>query len=324
MGSLTEPRLRAVVLTYGTSGVHEPLLDSLLGQGVPPETILVVHNPAAPGEPDPVVPVGCEILRATHNLGYAAGMNRGIERQLGRGCELLLVLTHDARLRPGALAALLAAAAAHPEFGVLGPRLVLAGTETPFSCGGRTRPNGSTVHLTEPPRVEDGIAPCDWVDGGTMLIRADALAGAGGFDERLWSYCEEADLCLRVERAGFRVGAVPDAVGDQMPGGTNRRGPWAYLMTRNGAAYAYRAVGLRGAAFITVRACYEALTELARAAVRLTPLRNGSVADPWATAVGTLRGAVDFYRRRWGPPPALPGAGDVTNVTPPREGDRGG
>jgi N-acetylglucosaminyl-diphospho-decaprenol L-rhamnosyltransferase len=320
MGPLSG-RLRAVVLTYGTGAQHEPLLDSLLGQGVAPEQVLVVHNPAVPGEPDPAVPPGCEVLRASHNLGYAAGMNLGIERQLSQGCDLLLVLTHDARLRPAALAALLAAAEAHPEFGVLGPALVFAGTETPFSFGGRTRSNGSTTHLTEPPEVEDGIAPCDWIDGGTMLIRADALARTGGFDEGFWSYCEEADLCLRVGRAGFRVGVVPAALGDQMPGGTNRPGPWAYLLTRNGAAYAQRAAGPRGLAFVSVRACYQALVELARAAVRLTPLREGSVADPWAAAIGTLRGLLDFYRRRWGPPPPLPGGGDVSNVAPPPGGE---
>lgn len=325
MGALSEPRLGVVVLTYGIGAVHEPLLDSLLGEGIAPGEITVVHNPAVSGEPDPAVPPGCEVLRASHNLGYAGGMNLGIERQLGRGCDLLLLLTHDARLRRGALATLLTAAAAHPEFGVLGPGLVFAGTETPFSLGGRTRSNGSTTHLTEPREVEDGIAPCDWVDGGTLLIRAGALARTGGFDERFWSYCEEADLCLRITRAGFRVGVVPAALADQMPGGTNRPGPWAYLMTRNGAAYAHRAAGLRGAAFITVRACYEALKELARAAVRLTPLRSGSVADPWAAAVGTLRGTADFYRRRWGPPPSLPGSGDVSNVVPPPAGeDRGG
>jgi GT2 family glycosyltransferase len=324
MVALSEPRLRAVVLTYGTSAVHEPLLASLLDQGLAPERILVVHNPAVPSEPDPAVPPGCELLRAGHNLGYAAGMNLGVERQLSRDCDLLLVLTHDARLRPGALSTLLGAAAAHPEFGVLAPGLVFAGTEAPFSFGGRTRSNGSTVHLTEPRAVEDGIAPCDWVDGGTMLIRAEALAQAGGFDERFWSYCEEAELCLRVGRAGFRVGVVPAALGDQMPGGASRPGPWAYLMTRNGAAYAYRAVGLRGAAFIIVRAGYEAFEQLARAAVRVARLRDGSVADPWAAAVGTLRGVVDFLRRRWGPPPALPGAGDVGNVAPPAAGgDRG-
>jgi N-acetylglucosaminyl-diphospho-decaprenol L-rhamnosyltransferase len=318
--ALSEPRLGVVVLTYGTSAVHEPLLETLLAQGVDPEQVVVVHNPAAPGEPDPVVPRGGELVRASHNLGYAAGMNLGIERQRGRGCDLLLLLTHDARLRPGALAALLAAAEAHPELGVLAPALVFAGTDTPFSFGGRTRPNGSTTHLSEPRAVRDGVAPCDWVDGGTMLIRADALARTGGFDERFWSYCEEADLCLRVRRAGFGVGVVPAALGDQMPGGTNRPGPWTYLMTRNGAAYARRAVGPRGAAFITVRALYEAFLELTRAAVRLTSLRDGSVADPWAEAVGTLRGLADFYLRRWGPPPSLPGAGDVTNVTPPGAG----
>ncbi len=317
MVSLTEPRLKVVVLTYGTSGVHEPLLDSLLGEGIAPGQILVVHNPAAPGEPDPSVPPGCEVLRASHNLGYAGGMNLGIEGQLRRGCDLLLLLTHDARLRAGALATLLAAAAAHPEFGVLGPGLVFAGTEALFSLGGRTRPNGSTTHLTERPDADRGVAACDWVDGGTLLIRAEALARTGGFDERFWSYCEEADLCLRIGRAGFRVGVVPDALADQMPGGPNRPGPWAYLMTRNGAAYAYRAAGLRGAAFITVRAGYEALGELARAAVRALRLRDGSVQDPWATAVGTLRGTLDFYRRRWGPPPPLPGAGDVSNVAGP-------
>jgi GT2 family glycosyltransferase len=305
-----------VVLTYGVSAAHEPLLDSLLSQEIAAEQILVVHNPAVPGEPDPSVPPGCEVLRASHNLGYAGGMNLGIERQLAAGCDLLLLLTHDARLRAGALSTLLVAAAAHSDFGVLGPGLVFAGTEAPFSLGGRTRSNGSTTHLREAIVVEGGIAPCDWVDGGTLLIRAEALAQTGGFDERFWSYCEEADLCLRIARAGFRVGVVPDALADQMPGGTNRPGPWAYLMTRNGAAYAYRAVGPRGAAFITVRACFETIKELARAAIRLTPLRSGSVADPWAAAVGTLRGVGDFYRRRWGPPPPLPGSGDVSNVAP--------
>lgn len=315
--------MRAVVLSYGTGAVHEPLLASLLEEGVAAEKILVVHNPAVPGEPDPEVPPGCELLRASHNLGYAAGMNLGLERQLGRGdAGLLLVLTHDARLRRGALDRLLAAADAHPEFGVLGPALIFTGTETPFSYGGLTRANGTMTHRSERPQVaEDGISACDWIDGGTMLIRATTLARTGGFDERLWSYCEEADLCLRVSRAGCRVGVVLDAVADQAPGGPKRPGPWAYLMTRNGVAYAYRAARLRGLAFFTARAALLTLYELVRTAVRGLHLRSGTVEEPWATVVGSVRGMLDFYRRRWGPPPPLPGAGDVSNVVAPRPGE---
>lgn len=325
MAALSTDSVRAVVLTYGGGGEHEPLLASLAAEGVPPERILVVHNPAEPGEPDPVMPPGCELLRASHNLGYAGGMNLGIERQLERGCELLLLLTHDARLRRGALAELIAAALAHPDFGVLGPALVFDGTEDAFSFGGVTRPNGTMTHRTEQPATADGIAACDWIDGGTLLVRAAALEQTGGFDEGFWSYCEEAELCLRMTRAGFRVGVRVDALADQAPGGPKRPGPWSYLLTRNGAAYAQRAAGLYGLAFFSARAVLEVFYELVRVLAHRLRLRRGSAEEPWALAVGTTRGLLDFYRRRWGPPPPLPGSGDVTNVAPPppEAGDAG-
>jgi GT2 family glycosyltransferase len=316
--------LRAVVLSYGTGGECQPLLESLIDEGVPADRILLVHNPSAPGEPAPAVPPGCEVLRASHNLGYAAGMNLGIERQLGRGGEHLLLLTHDARLRPGALRALLDAAHGNPEYAVLGPILVFTGTDTPFSYGGTTGAGGTMAHRTERPSAVDGIAPCDWIDGGTMLVATAALRRVGGFDERFWGYCEEAELCLRVSRAGFRIGVLVDARADQDPGGSKRPGPWAYLLARNGAAYARRAAGRRGVAAVTARAMLTALVDFARAAARGLRLRRGSPAEPWSVAVGTARGTLDFYRGRWGPPPSLPGSGDVQNLAGPHGGEDAG
>jgi len=309
--------LRAVVLSYGSGGEHAPLLASLLAEGLAPQQILVVHNPARAGETDPELPAGVELLRTSHNLGYAGGMNRGVERQLERGCELLLLLTHDARLRPGALAALLDAAEAHPELGLLGPALLLAGSEAPFSYGGLSRTGGGMAHRKELPEAEDGIASCDWVDGGTVLVRAEVLERVGRFDERFWSYYEEAELCLRARRAGFGVGVVLAAVAEQAPGGPGRPGPWAYLMTRNGIAYSWRAARLLGLARASARAVFNVLLELARVAARGLHLRRGSPAEPWALAVGTARGLLDCCRRRWGPPPPLPGSGDVGNLAPP-------
>jgi GT2 family glycosyltransferase len=309
--------LRVVVLTYGTSGVHQPLLASLAAEGVDPEEILVVHNPSRRDEPAPAVPPGVETVLAPHNLGYAAGMNLGLRRVLeDPDCEFVLVLTHDARLRPGALARLLAAARSRPRFGVLGPVLVFTGTETPFSYGGVRRADGRLEHRrSEPTAGGDRIAPCDWVDGGTMLVRTQALRAVGVFDERFWGYVEEAELCLRVERAGYQVGVVLDACADQDPGGPKRPGPWAYLLTRNGIAYAQRALGNRAAARLLAAAAWRVGFELARAASRKLGLRPGPASEPGAVAIGVARGAVDFLRGRWGPPPSdLPGAGDVGNL----------
>jgi GT2 family glycosyltransferase len=308
--------LRVVVLTYGTSGVHGPLLESLHDEGVDSRRVLVVHNPSRPGEPAPEVPAGVEVVLAPHNLGYAAGMNLGLRRILGAGdAELVLVATHDARLRPGALARLLEAARAQPRFGVLGPVLLFAGTEAPFSYGGVRRANGRLEHRRAEPGASAGIAPCDWVDGGTMLVRAAALRAAGEFDERFWGYVEEAELCLRIERAGYRIGVVLAARADQDPGGPKRPGPWAYLLTRNGLAYAKRSVGARAVASLLAAAAWRVAFELARAGSRALRLRPGSASEPWAVALGVARGAADFLRGRWGPPPTdLPGAGDVGNL----------
>lgn len=305
------------MLAYGAGGEYLQVLRSLGEQGVPVARTLVVHNPAAPGELLPSPPPEYEVIEATHNLGYAAGMNLGIRRLLERPPELVLVLTHDAALRAGALQGLIEAAASNPGYGALGPVLLFAGSEEPFSFGGDATPTGALGHRTERPAGGEEIVPCDWIDGGTMLIRAGALREAGEFDERLWSYCEDADLCLRIRRAGFGVGVVPAAVADQAPGAAKRPGPWAYLRARNGLAYARRQAGARGVAAGILRCGGLALSELARTLARLTPLRPGDPAATWPVAVGTVRGIADFLRGRWGPPPSLPGLGDMKNVTPP-------
>jgi GT2 family glycosyltransferase len=313
---------RVVILSYGDGGQYLAVLETLRAAGVATDRVLVVHNPSTPGERPPGDGGGCELIVADRNLGYAAAMNLGMRRQLERDSELLLLLTHDAHPRPGSLEAMVAAARENPEFAVLGPVLMLSGTEVPYSYGGIRRRDGSVGHRAAAPLDARGIWPCDWVDGGTMLVRTDALRPVGGFDERFWGYTEEAELCLRIARSGSRIGVVLGAEADQDPGGPKRPGPWAYLLTRNGLAYARESVGRRGVAFILGRAIFIALAELPRVVARGAGLRPGPAATPWAVAVGTSRGIVDYFRGRWGAPPAdLPGAGDVGNLGSEEAGD---
>lgn len=63
----------------------------------------------------------------------------------------------------------------------------------------------------------DEAFPPDWVGGMFMLVKSDAYAAMGGFDERFFLYYEDVDLCSRMKLAGLslilcpQVSAVHDA-----------------------------------------------------------------------------------------------------------------
>ena len=43
----------------------------------------------------------------------------------------------------------------------------------------------------------------DWVNGAFMLFRGGVFKQLGGFDERYFMYCEDTDICLRLQLAGY-------------------------------------------------------------------------------------------------------------------------
>lgn len=45
----------------------------------------------------------------------------------------------------------------------------------------------------------------DWVAGMFMLFLSEAYAKVGGFDERYFMYCEDADICTRLWKARYKV-----------------------------------------------------------------------------------------------------------------------
>lgn len=56
-----------------------------------------------------------------------------------------------------------------------------------------------------PSGVASNVGQADWVNGACMVWRAEAFAAVGGFDERYFMYCEDTDICLRLQLAGWRM-----------------------------------------------------------------------------------------------------------------------
>ncbi len=51
----------------------------------------------------------------------------------------------------------------------------------------------------------DSLLFPDWIAGMFMLFRASVYRDIRGFDEFYFMYCEDADICIRMKRAGFKV-----------------------------------------------------------------------------------------------------------------------
>lgn len=59
-------------------------------------------------------------------------------------------------------------------------------------------------HGCDYPLSDDYISP-DWIAGMFMLFPSRVYRKIGGFDERYFMYCEDADICMRLRNSGYTV-----------------------------------------------------------------------------------------------------------------------
>ena len=155
----------------------------------------------------------------------------GIAREHGlrlvRGRHTMF-LDSDAQLTPGALETMVDALDAHPEWGMVGPKLVYDDGTLQLSC--RRYPPLALPFLRRPPLdryFDDGktvrhhlmadddhghARPVLYVISACQLFRTDLARKAGPCDERAlaWGW-EDTDWCLRIRDAGGEIVYLPSA-----------------------------------------------------------------------------------------------------------------
>lgn len=210
------PRLSIVVVNWNTRDLLLALLGQLLPAGGPPLSaeIVVVDNDSADDSVDAASKAfpAARILRAPRNGGFAYGVNHGIAEARG---EWILLLNTDTVVRWDEIERLLAEADKHPDGGIYGPRITDEHGNAQSSAWPRhgvLRPLFDALGLArwlDRRNAPSAATTVDCVSGCVFLVRREALARAGGMDERFFMYFEEADLCERVRRQGFRIWYLP-------------------------------------------------------------------------------------------------------------------
>jgi GT2 family glycosyltransferase len=210
------PSVSVVVLSHDRPAMLAEALASLKAQSYRASEVTVVDNPSPASEEVARLVGGFEgfkLFRSGTNLGYAAGMNRGIELSAG---EYTLLTEDDIVLDRDCIRHLVEYAEADPETGLAGPVIYNKSEGTircaagDFELGGVYR---KKVHGAG--ERDEGQFPhpfrVTYIDGAVMFARTDFWRRLGGFREEFFMYGEAVELCAKVAKAGKSLTLVPQA-----------------------------------------------------------------------------------------------------------------
>lgn len=147
------------------------------------------------------------LIRQPVNLGFAGGVNAGVEAAQG---DVLVLLNQDCVVHPGWLAPVIQTFDIYPEFGVAGSTILDPDGALNHAGAIIRRPEAYGVHLTE--IRDDKPRAVEYVTGAVFAIRRRTWEIVGHFDEGYYpGYYEECDYCYRARRKGIETAYVPQS-----------------------------------------------------------------------------------------------------------------
>jgi N-acetylglucosaminyl-diphospho-decaprenol L-rhamnosyltransferase len=200
-----------ICINYHCSALVAGLLDSLDSQADPEIRLILVDN--SPNDPGLLQRVAgrahVEVLDPGSNLGFGGGCNLALEHLQSRDpAALAWLINPDARLLPGAIATLRRCLESPQQPALVGTRIQNSDGEIWFDRGrfdprwGKVNQEPQSRQPINPDTEEDLIEPCDWLSGCSLVLDMAAMPVRPRFDERIFLYYEDAELCLRLRQYG--------------------------------------------------------------------------------------------------------------------------
>jgi GT2 family glycosyltransferase len=208
-------RTTTIVVTHHSSAVIGPCLESVSRSA----RIIVIDNESNDNTLEIVRARApqADIIVNKIGVGYGNAASQGLALV---ETEYALLMNPDAEFVGEAYADLVAEADANPDAGLLSPLLI--GTNGNFDRAWNGPLFGRDLMPSDrksEPKPEGTF--CTWVVSGAVnLVRMSAMRDVGFFDEAIFLYHEDDDICMRLMNGGYKVLVVPNAVSGHIGGGS--------------------------------------------------------------------------------------------------------
>jgi len=201
----TPPDISVIIVNYNTADYLATCLRSLCLQEGPSFEVTVVdnastdHSVAMVQEQFPQI----RLIVSPQNLGFAKANNLAMQEAAGR---YLYFLNPDTEVRPGCLQGMLSFMEKNTTVAMAGTRILYPDTTQQESF--EINYPGQSHSAKELGRLPGRIA---WLLGASLIARREAINQVGGFSEAFYLYGEDIDLGLKIRKAGWELGFIPEA-----------------------------------------------------------------------------------------------------------------
>ncbi len=209
-----------LIANLGGSDFLLSCLKSLFGGALGETSCKVIVGFNFPGESDAPAALAREFpaveqLRAPRKLGYCRAYNQLMAHAAGR---YVLLLDDDVILSPGAIEGMVRFMDEHPDVGIAGCRTINPDGSYQKSTALMYTLRTEMENVFRPAAfwrdgVDETVAEwrtVGWLNGHFLMVRAEVIEQVGVLDERFYTFMCEADWCLRISRAGWKVAYVPE------------------------------------------------------------------------------------------------------------------
>ena len=153
-----------------------------------------------------------KVIQNKENVGFSKGNNIGVKNAVG---EFVLFLNSDTQVKDKGLLKMAEFLDNNKHIGILGGKLENADGSTQASVGKFYSILNLFILLfgggragllrSSPAR----ISKVDWVSGACLMVKRETFEKIGRFEEKLFMYMEDQELCFRAKKAGYKTYYYP-------------------------------------------------------------------------------------------------------------------
>nr|WP_322625795.1 glycosyltransferase family 2 protein [uncultured Flavobacterium sp.] len=166
-----------------------------------------------------ITSIPIKLIRSRINTGFGGGNMAGV---LEANAKYLLFLNNDTLLKNDCISIVKNALENNPEIGIAGPQAYKGDGSfmvslDHFASPARELFSRNVLEKINPKRYPKRKkkytepVKIDYVPGSFMFLKAEDFHAVGGFDNNLFLYYEETDLCIRLKKIGKHAWLIPQA-----------------------------------------------------------------------------------------------------------------